>query len=127
MNMNIEILTNGRSFLKVKHVPEQYRCKLLFKSLLVFVFLICFWNLFIDLESFELCCRRMEKTRWTDRVKSEEVLHRVKEDRNMQPAIYRKEANWTGHILRQNCLLKHVFEGKIEGMEKSGGKTRKKA
>jgi len=58
----------------------------------------------------------MEKTRWTDRVKNEEVLHRVKEDRNMLPAIYRRKANWIGHILRRNCLLKRVIEGKIEGM-----------
>jgi hypothetical protein len=25
------------------------------------------------------------------------------------------KANWFGHILHRNCLLKHVFEGKIEG------------
>ena len=24
-------------------------------------------------------------------------------------------ANWMGHILRRNCLQKHVIEGKIEG------------
>jgi hypothetical protein len=28
------------------------------------------------------CCRRMEKIRWTDRVRNEEVLKRVKEERN---------------------------------------------
>jgi len=26
------------------------------------------------------------------------------------------KANWIGHILRGNCLLKHVIEGNIEGM-----------
>jgi hypothetical protein len=25
------------------------------------------------------------------------------------------EANWIGHILRRNCLLKEVIEGKIKG------------
>jgi tRNA pseudouridine-54 N-methylase len=25
-----------------------------------------------------------------------------------------RKANWIGHILRRNCLLKHVIEGKIE-------------
>jgi hypothetical protein len=25
------------------------------------------------------------------------------------------KANWFGHILWRNCLLKHVIEGKIEG------------
>jgi hypothetical protein len=27
----------------------------------------------------------------------------------------RRKANWIGLILRRNCLLKHVIEGKIEG------------
>ena len=32
------------------------------------------------LESFEMwCCKRMEKMSWTDRVRNEEVLHRVVE------------------------------------------------
>jgi len=26
-----------------------------------------------------------------------------------------KKSNWIGHILRKNCLLRHVTEGKIEG------------
>ena len=29
--------------------------------------------------------------------------------------IKRRKANWIGHILRRNCLLKHVTKGKIEG------------
>jgi hypothetical protein len=28
--------------------------------------------------------------------------------------IQKKKANWIGHILHRNCLLKHVTEGKIE-------------
>jgi hypothetical protein len=52
---------------------------------------------------------------WTDRVRSEDVLHRVKEDRNILHTIKRRKANWIGHILLRNCLLKHVVEGKIEG------------
>jgi hypothetical protein len=44
-----------------------------------------------------------------------EVLHIVKEERNIIPTIKRRKANWIGHILRRNCLLKHVIEGKIEG------------
>jgi hypothetical protein len=53
----------------------------------------------------------MEKFSWTNHVKNEEVLHRVKEDRNMLHAIKRRKANWIGHMLRRNCLLKHVTEG----------------
>jgi hypothetical protein len=57
----------------------------------------------------------MEKISLTVRVSNEEVLHRVKEERNILHTIKRRNANWIGHILRRNCLLKHVIEGKIEG------------
>jgi hypothetical protein len=66
-------------------------------------------------ESFEMWCwRRMEKISWTDRVRNEDVLHRVKEERNIVHTIKRRKANWIGHILRRNCLLKHVIEGNLE-------------
>jgi hypothetical protein len=48
-------------------------------------------------------------------VRSEEVLHRVKEERNILLTIKIRKANWIGHILRRNCLLKHVIKGKLEG------------
>jgi hypothetical protein len=57
----------------------------------------------------------MEKISWTDRVRNEEVLHRVKEERAILHKIKRRKANWIAHILRRNCLLKHVIEGKLEG------------
>jgi hypothetical protein len=66
------------------------------------------------LESFEMWCwRRMEKISWTDRVRNE-VLHRVKEEKNILHTIKRRKANRIGHMLRRNCLLKHVIEGKLE-------------
>jgi hypothetical protein len=50
-----------------------------------------------------------------------EVLHRVKEERNVLITVRIRTTNWIGHILRRNCLLKHVIEGKIEGkMEVTG-------
>jgi hypothetical protein len=68
------------------------------------------------LETFEMWCwRRMEKISWTDRVRNEEVLHRVNEERSILHTIKRRNANWIGHILFRNCLLKHVIEGKLEG------------
>jgi hypothetical protein len=34
----------------------------------------------------------------------------------------RRKANWIGHILHRNCLLKHITDGKIEGkIEVMGG------
>jgi hypothetical protein len=55
----------------------------------------------------------MEKISWTDHVRNEKVLLRVSEQRNILHTIKRK-ANWIGYILRRNCLLKHIVEGKIE-------------
>jgi hypothetical protein len=70
----------------------------------------------------------MEKISWTDRVRNEEVLHRVKEERNIVHTIKGRKANWIGHILRRNCLLKHVIEGKLEGRIEMTGRrgTRRK-
>jgi hypothetical protein len=57
----------------------------------------------------------MEKISWTDRATNEEVLYKVKEERNILHTIKRSKANWSGHILCRNCLLKHVIGGMIEG------------
>jgi hypothetical protein len=73
------------------------------------------------------CWRRMEKISWTDRFRNEEVLHRVKEERNILHTVKRRKANWIGHILRRNCLLKHVIEGKLEGrIEMMGRRGRRR-
>jgi hypothetical protein len=42
------------------------------------------------------------------------VLQRVKEGRHILHNIKRGKANWIGHILHRNCLLKHVIEVKID-------------
>jgi hypothetical protein len=57
----------------------------------------------------------MEKIDWTDHVRNEEVLRRVKKQRNILHTAKRRKANWICHILSRNCLLKDVVEGKIEG------------
>jgi hypothetical protein len=51
-----------------------------------------------------------------------EVLLRVKEQRNNLHEISKRKANWIGHILRRNCLLQRVIEGKIKGREKVTGR-----
>jgi len=52
----------------------------------------------------------MEKIGWTDRVRNEEVLPRVKDESKILLTIKRRKAKWIGHILRRNCLLKHVTD-----------------
>jgi hypothetical protein len=71
------------------------------------------------LESFEmLCWIRMEKIGWTDHVRNEEVLLRVKEHRNILHEISKRKVN---RILCRNCLLQQVIEGKLkEGTEVTG-------
>jgi hypothetical protein len=82
------------------------------------------------LESFKMWrWRRMEKISWTDHVRNEEVLLRVSEQRNILHEIIKRKANWFGHILRRNCLLKEVIEGKIKGrieVTRRRGRRRKK-
>ena len=68
------------------------------------------------LESFQMWCwRRTGKIIWTDHVRNEEVLLRVKEQRNILHEINKRKANSIDHVLRKNCLLQRVIEGKIKG------------
>jgi len=48
-------------------------------------------------------------------VRNEEVLLRVNEQKNILHEISKRKANWIGHILCRNCLLKQVIKGKIKG------------
>jgi hypothetical protein len=53
----------------------------------------------------------------------------VSEQRNILHEIRKRKANWIGNILRRNCLLKEVIEGKIQGQKKvtrRRGRRRKK-
>jgi len=69
----------------------------------------------------------MEKISWTDHVRNEEVLLRVEEQRNILHEIRKRKANWIGNILRRNCLLQRVIEGKIQrGIEVTGRQGRRR-
>jgi len=61
------------------------------------------------------CWRRLEEIIWADHVRNEEVLLRVKKQRNILHEINKRKANWIGHILRRKCLLQRVIEEKIKG------------
>jgi len=69
----------------------------------------------------------MEKISWTDHVRNEEALLRVKEQRNILHEIRKRKANWIGQILHRNCLLQRVIEGKIQGgIEVTGRRERRR-
>jgi hypothetical protein len=73
------------------------------------------------------CRRKIEEIIWTDRVRNEEVLLSVKEQRNILHEISKRKANWIGHILRRDCLLQRVIEGKIKwGKEVTGRRGRRR-
>jgi hypothetical protein len=82
------------------------------------------------LETFEMWCwRRMEKISWTDRVRNEEVGPITQSQGGEEYPTYniRRKANWIGHSLCRNCLLKHVIEGKLEGrIEMTGRRGRRR-
>jgi hypothetical protein len=53
--------------------------------------------------------------------------YRESRERNILHTVKRRKANWIGHSLCGNCLLKHVIEGKIEGsIEVKGGLSRRR-
>ena len=49
-------------------------------------------------------------------MRNEEVLHRVKEERNILHTTKRK-ANWIGHVSHGNSRPEHIIEGKIRATE----------
>jgi hypothetical protein len=73
------------------------------------------------------CWRRMEKISWTVHVRNEEVLRRVKDQRNILHEICKRKANLIGHILRRNCLLQRVTGRKVQGwIEVTGRQGRRR-
>ena len=61
-------------------------------------------------------------------MRNEELLLRVEEQRNILHEICKRKANWIGHILRINCLLQRVIEGKIKvGIEMSRRRGRRRS
>ena len=57
------------------------------------------------------------------------MLLRVNEQRNILHEIIKRKFNWIRHILRRNCLLRQVIEGKIKGqieVTRRQGRRRKK-
>jgi hypothetical protein len=51
-----------------------------------------------------------------------EVLQRVKDERNTLYVTKSRKANWIDHFLDGNCLLKHVIEVEAEGKKEVTGR-----
>jgi len=48
------------------------------------------------------------------------LLRKGKMERNILHTMERRKAYSIGHLVRKNCLLKHVIEGKIEFSRRRG-------
>ena len=70
-----------------------------------------FWNVVLEKDGEDKLGRSCE---------NEEILHRVKENRSFLHKRKWRKANWNCHILPKNFFLKHIIEGKIQGMERRG-------
>ena len=64
--------------------------------------------------------RRMERVKWTDKIKNAIVLERVGEGRIMLELLKKRERNWLDHWLRRNCLLKDALKGMVNGKKVRG-------
>jgi hypothetical protein len=62
---------------------------------------------------------------WTNHIKNEDISHRVEKERSVLHVMKRKRANWIGHMVPRNCLLKQVMKGKIEGTGRQGRRCKK--
>jgi hypothetical protein len=60
--------------------------------------------------SFETLCWKKDGEDQLDRSCENEVLRRGKEESNILLTVQRRKANWIGHILCGDWLLKHVIE-----------------
>jgi len=67
----------------------------------------------------------MEKLSWTAHVSNEEVLSLVKEQRCLVHVIKQRQANWIGHVLRHDCLLKTARTRREDGRKTDTRKTKK--
>src|SRR5215469_4588410 len=82
---------------------------------------------YTHLENFEIWCwKKMEKFGWTCHMRNG-VLLRFNEQRNILNEISKRKANWIGHILCRNCLLKRVIKRKKKGgIEATGRRGRRR-
>jgi hypothetical protein len=69
------------------------------------------------------CWRRMLKIKWTDRITSDEVFQRVKQERLRLKHLKYSRLLWIGHIIRHNEFVVNILERAISG-EKAVGRPR---
>src|SRR6201993_4231266 len=59
--------------------------------------------------------RRIERVSYKDKTTNEDVLKQVAESRKLLQVVINKKKNWIGHVVRHDCLLRDVIEGRMGG------------
>ena len=73
------------------------------------------------LEAFKMWIwRRVQRVKWTDKIRNAVVIERVGEGRIMLERIKKRKRKCLGHWLRRNCLLKDALEGIGKGKKVRG-------
>ena len=78
------------------------------------------------LEAFEMWIwRKMLRVTWQDKIRNDEVLTRIGQERELLKTIRHRKALWMGHALRKNGIVNDVLEGTVEGDVKRGRRKTK--
>jgi hypothetical protein len=73
------------------------------------------------LNAFEMWIwRRMERVRYKDEKINQEVLSQIGESRKLVHTVLRRKKNRIGHVVRHDCLMRDVIEGRMEGKRGRG-------
>src|SRR6267154_4333353 len=64
--------------------------------------------------------RELEKISWKDKIRNDEVLAMLNEERCLIRTITQRKKNWIGHVLRGNGLLRDMMEGRMMGIKRAG-------
>ena len=62
----------------------------------------------------------MGRISWKDRITNNEVLVKLGTERNLLKSVKQRQLRYYGNIKRQNGLLTHAIEGKLEGKRPRG-------
>lgn len=76
------------------------------------------------LEAFEMWLyRRMLRVPWTDKVSNQEILQRMRKDREVLNTVKRRKLQYLGHVMRNESryqLLQCILQGKVDGKRGPG-------
>src|SRR6267154_2383209 len=69
--------------------------------------------------------RELEKISYKDKIRNDEVLAMVNEERSLIRTITQRKKNWIGHVLRGNGLLRDMMEGRMVGKNGQANQEKK--